>query len=323
MAEESMFWNGLISEGAPGDAGGYTDVQFSEWVKAVFEGRTGVLEGLAVTESSPAGAHVTVSAGKAIIRGRFYHLDAPVQLVVTANVSGNPRKDRVVLRCDWSAQTIRLAVKEGTPAGSPTLPTLTQSDGTTWELSLSAVNVANGFSSIVNPDITRDRKWARVEKPGDTKFSFSPNQETDGEWVLCDGRAISRTTYIDLFDAIGVDHGVGDGSTTFNIPDLRGRVPAGMDNLGTAQGSANVVTNAAADTVGGGMGEETHALTANENGPHTHYYSQGLTSGIGNNGGVYGQVDGGSNDDLTASSGLGTPHNTMQPTRFGYWYVRL
>ena len=48
-------------------------------------------------------------------------------------------------------------------------------------------------------------------------------------YLLCNGQAVSRTTYSNLFSVIGDAYGVGDGSTTFNVPDLRGRVPAGMD----------------------------------------------------------------------------------------------
>ena len=48
-------------------------------------------------------------------------------------------------------------------------------------------------------------------------------------WLICDGRAISRITYADLFDAIGTTYGVGDGSTTFNLPNLKGRVVTGLD----------------------------------------------------------------------------------------------
>lgn len=51
-------------------------------------------------------------------------------------------------------------------------------------------------------------------------------------WLLCDGSAVSRTDYADLFDAIGTTFGSGDGSTTFNVPDLRSRVPLGV---GTGQ----------------------------------------------------------------------------------------
>src|SRR3990167_3176576 len=52
-------------------------------------------------------------------------------------------------------------------------------------------------------------------------------------YLLCDGTAVSRTTYAALFTAIGTTFGTGDGSTTFNVPDLRGRAPIG---IGTGSG---------------------------------------------------------------------------------------
>ena len=59
-------------------------------------------------------------------------------------------------------------------------------------------------------------------------------------FLLCDGRAVSRTTYAALFGVIGTTYGSGDGTTTFNLPDLRGRVPVGVDsdaNLGGVAGA--------------------------------------------------------------------------------------
>ena len=64
-------------------------------------------------------------------------------------------------------------------------------------------------------------------------------------YVLCDGAAISRTTYADLFAVISTTYGVGDGSSTFNVPQLQGKMPQGYDGstynmAGT--GGANTVT---------------------------------------------------------------------------------
>ena len=61
-------------------------------------------------------------------------------------------------------------------------------------------------------------------------------------WFLCFGQAVNRTTYAALFAVLGTTFGVGDGSTTFNLPDLRGRLPLGQDNMGGTP--ANRVTNA-------------------------------------------------------------------------------
>jgi microcystin-dependent protein len=67
----------------------------------------------------------------------------------------------------------------------------------------------------------------------------------DAGYLLCDGAAVSRTTYSKLFAAIGTAYGVGDGTTTFNLPDLRGRTP-----VGAGQGSG--LTARAVGQSGGG-----------------------------------------------------------------------
>jgi len=71
-------------------------------------------------------------------------------------------------------------------------------------------------------------------------------------WLLCYGQAVSRTTYADLFTAISTTYGAGDGSTTFNVPDLRGRVPAGKDNMGGT--AANRLTAGGSGVTGTTLG---------------------------------------------------------------------
>lgn len=91
-------------------------------------------------------------------------------------------------------------------------------------------------------------------------------------WLMCFGQAISRTSYADLFAAIGTAHGSGNGSTTFNVPDLRGRTIAGKDNMGGS--SANRLTAGGAGitgtTLGAAGGAETHVLTIAQMPSHTH-----------------------------------------------------
>jgi len=77
-------------------------------------------------------------------------------------------------------------------------------------------------------------------------------------WLLCGGAAVSRTTYSDLFDAIATLYGVGDDSTTFNLPDLQGKVPVGK----AASGTFNTLNNSG--------GTETHPLTESEMPAHDH-----------------------------------------------------
>jgi microcystin-dependent protein len=81
-------------------------------------------------------------------------------------------------------------------------------------------------------------------------------------WLLCDFTAVGRTLYSTLFNIIGTTYGVGDGSTTFNLPDMRGRAI-----VGSGTGDA---TGATAHTRGTKYGEETHALTVAQIPRHTH-----------------------------------------------------
>lgn len=99
-------------------------------------------------------------------------------------------------------------------------------------------------------------------------------------YLLCYGQAVSRTTYADLFTAISTTYGVGDGSTTFNVPDLRGRSVFGKDDMGGS--AANRLTNGnsgiTGTTLGASGGDERlyqhlHAagtLAAASGGAHTH-----------------------------------------------------
>ena len=82
-------------------------------------------------------------------------------------------------------------------------------------------------------------------------------------YLLCDGTAVSRTTYADLFSALSTTYGAGDGSTTFNLPDLRGRAPIGPNSDSTA---ANTATRSVG-TKGGDTRMQTHTHVQNA---HTH-----------------------------------------------------
>jgi microcystin-dependent protein len=303
------------------------------YVGLILGDMAGVLSGLAVSESSPAAQSVTVAVGKVYIRGIGREVvtgDSRV-LTINSNTSGNPRIDVIVARADWTTSAITLAVLEGTPAASPVAPTLTQTDGVLWEEALAEVAVADGFSSIVDANIT---DWRRVldlkYDTGDLK-PLLVSTVPDG-WLIADGTEISRTRYADLFSCIGTTFGVGDGSTTFELPDLRGRVFAGKDNMGGA--SADIVTDSSADSIGGCFGAETHTLSEAEMPVHTH--NQHFTDSSGDDGGetlqritpgtsAYTHQTGtqlsnsaATNAPLeTSSTGSGDAHNNMQPTMFG------
>jgi microcystin-dependent protein len=90
-------------------------------------------------------------------------------------------------------------------------------------------------------------------------------------WLLCFGQAISRTTYASLFAAIGTTYGSGDGSMTFNVPDLRGRAVAGQDDMGGT--SADRLTSPVdGDTLGAAGGAESVTM-ARSNLPNATVYT--------------------------------------------------
>ena len=100
-----------------------------------------------------------------------------------------------------------------------------------------------------------------VAVPSGAVFPFAGASAPSG-YILCFGQAISRSTYSDLFTAIGTTYGTGDGSSTFNLPDIRGRVIAGQDDMGGS--SANRLTGQTGgvdgDTLAGTGGAETVTL---------------------------------------------------------------
>jgi len=134
-------------------------------------------------------------------------------------------------------------------------------------------------------------------------------------YLLCYGQAVDRTTYADLFTAISTTYGVGDGSTTFNLPDLRGRVVAGQDNMGGT--SADRLTDQSGgldgDTLGDTGGSETHTLTTAEIPAHTHTVFEVDTTDSGTNFGVN-LLDGTGVDRTSGSTGGDGAHNNVQPT---------
>ena len=134
-------------------------------------------------------------------------------------------------------------------------------------------------------------------------------------WLLADGSAVSRSVYSSLFAVIGTQYGTGDGSSTFNLPDLRGRVPVGKNaatfgTLGATGGAENVTLTAAQS----GIPAHSHPLTANsvasQGGGGFYWgmgaddYSRGL-SVLGQPGGI--TVLNNTAQDASA------PHSVLQP----------
>lgn len=106
-------------------------------------------------------------------------------------------------------------------------------------------------------------------------------------WHFADGEAISRSTYAACFSAMGTTFGTGNGSTTFNLPNIKGRVPIGVGQGSTAEGGGTGTNRTLAAT----GGKEAHTLTSSESGLPAHNHPATLLGGGGAN----------------ASTGAGTP----------------
>lgn len=152
------------------------------------------------------------------------------------------------------------------------------------------------------------------------------------DFLLCYGQSISTSTYADLFAVIGYTYG-GSGSL-FNLPDLRGRVVAGQDDMGGS--SANRLTSPLnGDTLGGAGGSESHSLTEAELASHDHLMfanatinldgnhtlnstdqvaAQNNSFGDGDEKYSLGRTTTSATVGLSGSAGSGSAHNNVQPT---------
>jgi microcystin-dependent protein len=210
--------------------------------------------------------------------------------------------------------------------------TITGAIATSVYTTVTTVTVAWDSGSLDNTvsalavGILQNQLWAlSALMPPGIVVDFGGSAAPSG-FLVCDGSAKSRTTYANLFAAIGTTWGAGDGSTTFNVPNMARRVRVGSGGTGTGT---------LANTVGATGGEETHTLTATEMPSHnhpvnisdpTHSHLWGVNnqnSGGAGAGSLGGSGTGSASSTSSASTGIsattsnvgsGAAHNNMQPS---------
>ena len=165
----------------------------------------------------------------------------------------------------------------------------------------------NAIQSNVETSINSLDNTIKALVPAGAIMQWGAAQPPNG-WLICNGDAISRETYADLFSAISTIYGTGDGSTTFNLPNFKGKVPVCMDG---DQTEFNIL--------GKTGGEKTVTLTVNQ--IPSHYHTQSLVGGSSGNPGnkaaftwsqPTNQYDY-SGTDLAQRTGGGQAHNNLQP----------
>jgi len=207
-----------------------------------------------------------------------------------------------------------LLVRNSTDAGYGTLYALavrltgnTPAAGKVW----TATN-ANGDGAWADPAVSGGVAGFYT---GD--YKLSAQAANHGNWLLCNGAAVSRTTYSGLFSVIGANFGAGDGSTTFNLPDFRGRTAIG---IGQGSGLLN-------RTLGQTVGAEKHSLASTELPAHNHLLNSSSGVALRTANGATGSVTGLNAGSITIDTAnpvfLATAnnvtagdisHNNMQPS---------
>lgn len=193
--------------------------------------RGGVIAGLELTKTTGMGWQL--GTGRGGVQWTSVADGGLVPFAVTAAETGlfsngdatKDRIDKVIAKI--SAGTVQVAIVEGAlpVAGSPVTPATPADAVALFSVLIPALTSA-GTGGWSTANITDLRAWAGIGNDvGDLKFSGRATAPVG--WLVAMGQTVSRTLYAELFAAIGTAFGAGDGSTTFGLPDLRGRMPVG------------------------------------------------------------------------------------------------
>jgi microcystin-dependent protein len=225
--------------------------------------------------------------------------------------------DQAVLNAQQAAQD---AANFAAQAGQDYSLLTTKGDLLTFDTEPIRKGVGSDTQTIV-ADSTEAAGWKWGVEPGpltnvpvgDMRFYAGSTEPAREKFT--NGQAISRTTYSALFAVIGTTFGGGDGSTTFNLPDERGRFQLGKDNMGGA--SAGRVTSAStgganSTVLGGTGGTETTTLAMN-NLPAALSGSVGKFTGTGTPGGPVPFLASVNLNGIVNNTGGGNAHNIMNP----------
>jgi microcystin-dependent protein len=218
-----------------------------------------------VVNPSTASATVISLLNKVVMNpdGASVKMNTPVVQNVVVNSSDNSihilsQTQRIVV----NAAARSAAVFNAGPIGP------TGATGPSWTASVLDADgslltrVAGVVAPVTRAALAADPAFAAVITPTGCMMMYAAASAPSG-WLFCNGSLVSRTTYATLFGVIGETYGAGDGSSTFAIPDMRGRTPIGV-------GAGTALTNRVLAVM---VGEEAHTLTSSESGVPAHSHA--------------------------------------------------
>ncbi len=173
---------------------------------------------------------------------------------------------------------------------------------------------SNSTMEVLTPFNMASNAWM----PGAVIMSAA--QIIPSGWLLCDGSAVLKATYPNLYSAIGTAYGAGNGTTTFNIPNLSGRMPMGV---GTATATGATAWGLGQQPTTGAGGEQTHVQTLGELAAHTHNLTENnppptataAKVSIGNASAI--------DTAVTASAGSSTAANILPPVSVVNFIIKI
>jgi microcystin-dependent protein len=187
-------------------------------------------------------------------------------------------------------------------------------EGDVWVDSDAIAGVLNQNDYLLKADF----ELVSIPVGGVTQYAGATSPSVN--YAICDGAAVNRTTYATLFARIGTTYGIGDGSTTFNLPNVKGRVIAGRDSAQTEF-----------DTLAETGGAKTHTLTTAEMPVHNHneaytYYQPNFSNATVGDQNPVASAPGGESGSVSRTSdntGSGGAHNNLQPYIVMNYLIRI